>query len=75
MAQYICESCILDKFCNDCKTKIGEVELYNQYIQGNCYCLVKEIFNLEKEHIDYDICGGYIGYEHSEKDLKNKKII
>jgi len=28
MAQYICESCILDKFCNDCDIKIkGDIEL------------------------------------------------
>jgi hypothetical protein len=51
---------------------MGEVEVYNQYIQGDCYILVKETFNLKKEKIDYDTCGGYFGYTEAEKSLKTE---
>ena len=52
------------------KYLISEVETYNQYLKGDVYCIVKEIFNLNKESIDYDTVGGYYGYEETLKALK-----
>ena len=49
-----------------------EVEIYNDYIQGNVYCLVKENYNKKKEQINYDTCGGYFGYSEALKGLKTE---
>jgi len=51
------------------KYLIGEVETYDQYLQGDVYCIVCEKYNKDKEPIDYDTCGGYYGYEYAEKAL------
>jgi len=45
-------------------------ELFNQWANGECYSIVKETFNQEKEGINYDIVGGYYGREYSEEALK-----
>jgi len=51
---------------------INEVETYNQYLQGDVYCLVKETYNKDKEYIDYDTCGGYYGYIEAKKALETE---
>jgi hypothetical protein len=53
------------------KSLMAEVEVYNQYIQGDVYCLVKETYNKDKEQIDYDTCGGYFGYKWAVRELEN----
>ena len=47
-------------------------ELFNHWASGEVYCLVKEIFDKDKESIDYDVCGGYFGRENAEKDLETE---
>jgi hypothetical protein len=49
----------------------GEVETYNQYLTGDVYCIVREDYNKNKEPINYDIVGGYYGYEKSKKALES----
>jgi len=51
------------------KSLMAEVGEYNQYIQGDVYCLVKETYNKDKEQIDQENCGGYYGYIEAEKAL------
>lgn len=53
------------------KSLISEVETYNQYIQGEVYCLVKEVYNDLKIRNDSlgDICSGYLGRDYAEKAL------
>lgn len=46
-------------------------ELFNQWNSGDCYLLVKEIFNKDKEQIDQENVGGYFGYNEALKGLKN----
>jgi len=54
------------------KSLMAEVGEYNQYIQGDVYCLVKETYNKDKEQIDQENCGGYYGYIEAEKALENE---
>ena len=54
------------------KSLMAEVGEYNQYIQGDVYCLVKETYNKDKEQIDQENCGGYYGYIEAEKELENE---
>ena len=49
----------------------SEVDEYDKYLRGDVYCCVKEIYNENKEQIDYDICCGYIGFENALECLKN----
>lgn len=48
----------------------AEVKTYSQFLEGDCYCIVKEIYNNKKERIDYDIVGGYFGYKDAQEALK-----
>jgi len=45
-------------------------ELFNQWCNGDCYCIVKETIDQNKEQIDHDIVGGYYGYNEALKSLK-----
>jgi hypothetical protein len=45
-------------------------ELFNQWANGEVYCIVKETFNHNKESLDYDIVGGYFGRESAEEAIK-----
>ena len=45
-------------------------ETFNQWANGEVYCIVKEEYNNDKEYINHDICGGYLGYEYAEKALE-----
>jgi hypothetical protein len=54
------------------KSLQAEVEVYNQYIQGDIYCLVRETYDKNKEQIDYDVCGGYFGYLEAKKSLETE---
>jgi hypothetical protein len=49
---------------------INEVETYNRYLTGDLYCIVKETYDQNKEQIDYDVCGGYFGYDYAIKVLE-----
>jgi len=33
------------------------------------YCCVREMFSKDKEPIDYDVCGGFIGFNYAKKEL------
>lgn len=54
------------------KSLQAEVEVYNQYIQDDCYSIVRETFGLNKDQIDYDIYGGYFGYNEAREALKTE---
>jgi len=45
-------------------------ELHNQWANGEVYCIVKEIFDKNKEYIDHDIFGGYFGSKYALEELK-----
>ena len=45
-------------------------ELFNQWNNGDVYCIVKETYNRNKEQINYDVVSGYYGYEYAQKALK-----
>ena len=46
--------------------------LFNQWVNGDIYCIVKETYNKDKEQIDYDIIGGYFGYSEALKSLETE---
>jgi len=50
----------------------GEVENYDQYIQGDVYCCVVETYDKEKNHLDYDVVGGYYGVDYALQALKEE---
>jgi hypothetical protein len=52
------------------KYLIQEVEMYNQYLQGNVYSLVREDFDENKKSIEFDTFGGYFGYNEALEALK-----
>ena len=54
------------------KSLIHEVEYYNKYVQGDCYCLVKETYNAKKEYIDHDTLGGFFGYSEAVDALETE---
>ena len=45
-------------------------ELFNQWANGEVYCIVKETFGNNKKPIEYDIVGGFFGKEYAEEALK-----
>jgi len=45
-------------------------EIFNQWANGEVYCIVKENFDTNKEQIDYDVVGGYYGYKEALKSLE-----
>ena len=45
-------------------------ELFNSWVNGECYCLVKETYTKNKQQIDNDTCGGYFGFEEAFKALQ-----
>ena len=50
----------------------GEVETYNKYLTGDVYCIVREDYNKDKGQTNYDVVGGYYGYEDSKKALESE---
>lgn len=48
----------------------SEVLLYDYYLIGDVYRLVKEKFDHDGQQIDFDIVGGYYGIESAKEDLK-----
>lgn len=48
----------------------GEVVLYNYYLSGDVYRLVKEKFDKDRKQLDHDIVGGYYGMENAREGLK-----
>ena len=51
---------------------IGEAETYDQYLRGNVYSCVVEKYDKEKNHLDYDVVGGYYGYNYAIQALKEE---
>jgi hypothetical protein len=47
-------------------------QLFNNWANGNIYCIVKETYNKNKEKIDYDIVGGYFGGNDALKALETE---
>ena len=47
-------------------------ELFNQWNNGEVYCIVKETYDHNKEQIDYDVVGGYFGYDEAKKALETE---
>jgi hypothetical protein len=45
-------------------------EVFNQWADGEVYCIVKETFDHNKKQIDYDVVGGYYGYSEALESLK-----
>jgi len=44
---------------------------WNHYLSGEVYCCVREKLDEEKVMDDYDIVGGFYGYEDAKEALKN----
>jgi len=45
------------------------IEEVNKINSGDVYCCVREMFSKDKEPIDYDVCGGFIGFNYAKKEL------
>jgi len=45
-------------------------ELFNQWANGDVYCIVKETYDKKKSPIDYEIVGGIFGRDYAEKALE-----
>jgi len=54
------------------KILMAEVEDYNSYLIGDCYILVKETYNKDKEPIDRDSVGGYLGCDYAIKAVETE---
>lgn len=48
----------------------GEVQIYDNYLNGNVYRLVRENFDKDKQQVDYDIVGGFYDMECAKEELK-----
>lgn len=48
----------------------GLVKDWNDYLEGNVFCVVTEYYNKNKKPIDYDICGGFLGLESVKEFLE-----
>ncbi|MFA5158188.1 MAG: hypothetical protein WC451_03330 [Patescibacteria group bacterium] len=46
------------------------IKEWNMYLSGDVYCIVAETLDKDKKQIDYDIVGGYYGYEYAHEALK-----
>lgn len=54
------------------KSAQGLIDEWNCYLQGDVYCCVCEKLDKSKEHVDYDIVGGYIGLKYAMEALKTE---
>jgi len=45
------------------------IKVWNECLIGDVYCLVGEKYDKEKTPIDYDIVGGYYGFEYAKESL------
>ena len=50
----------------------GEIKTYDQYISGDCFCIVREDYDKAKKHLDYDVLGGYLGVDWAREALKTE---
>ena len=50
----------------------GLVKTWNQYLSGDVYGIITEIYDKEKKQIDYDSCWGYYGYKEALAELKRE---
>ena len=54
------------------KYALGLVENWNQYLSGDVYLIVKDVYNNKKELINFDCIGGYSGYNDALESLKTE---
>lgn len=47
------------------------VKEWNQYLTGDVYGCVREVYNKNKEQIDVDSCWGFYGYNYALNDLQS----
>ncbi len=47
------------------------VEQWNQYLSGDVYCCVVEKLNTNKEQCDYDVVGGFYGFDYAKECLQD----
>ncbi len=48
----------------------GEVQIYDNYLKGDVYRLVRENFNKDGQQIDYDVVSGFYDMEYAKEELK-----
>lgn len=48
------------------------VETWNQYLSADVYCCVAETLDADRKQIDYDICGGFYGFEYAKEALETE---
>ena len=56
----------------DTVTSEGLLKTWNSYLSGDIYCIVCEKLDSKKEQIDFNIFGGYFGYEYAKECLKTE---
>ena len=54
------------------KSARGHIEYWNQYLSGDVYCCVVEKWDKDKEPIDYDVVGGYSGFDSAKECLASE---
>lgn len=47
-------------------------ETFNQWANGDVYCIVKEVYDKNKEQVDHDIVGNFFGYDYAVKALETE---
>lgn len=57
---------------NAMKIAGGLIEEWNQYLEGDVYCLVKESYDKDKTPYEHDSVCNYYGYEYALKALKTE---
>lgn len=53
------------------KLLVAEIETYDQYLTGDVYTIVKEVYGTDKEQIDYDCVGGFYGHDYALEQAHN----
>ena len=48
------------------------LQSWNEYLSGDVYCVVKETLDKDKQHIDFDIVGGFSGFEYAKECLETE---
>lgn len=48
------------------------VETWNQYLSGDVYCCVVEKLDADKQQYEYDVVGGYYGFDYAKECLQNE---
>lgn len=48
------------------------IETWNQYLCGDVYCCVAEKLDADKQQYDYDVVGGFYGFDYAKECLQNE---